>query len=77
MDKSINCKCCLTRSRKGTAKPCEVRFSEVLEIWRYTCCIATKEFEPDDLGVLSIKDFLQGIRQDFSALRMEFDQRKA
>ena len=58
-------------------KPYEVRFSEVLEIWRYTCSIATKEFEPDDLGVLSIKDVLQGIRQDFSALRMEFDQRKA
>jgi len=24
-----------------------------------------KEFEPDDLGVLSIKDVLQDIRQDF------------
>lgn len=58
-------------------KPYEVHYSDVLEIWRYACSIATKEFEPDDLGIVSIKDVLQGIRQDFSALRMEFDQRKA
>ena len=57
--------------------PYEVKASEILEIWRYSCSIATQEFEQDDLGVLSVKDVLQGIRQDFSALRTEFNQRKA
>ena len=57
--------------------PYEVKASEILEIWRYSCSIATQEFEQDDLGVLSVKDVLQGIRQDFSALRTEFSQRKA
>ena len=54
-----------------------MKASEVVEIWRYACSIATQEFEQDDLGVLSVKDVLQGIRQDFSALRTEFSNRKA
>ena len=55
----------------------EVMASEIVEIWRYACSIATQEFEQDDLGVLSVKDVLQGIRQDFSALRTELNNRKA
>ena len=55
----------------------EVKASEVVEIWRYACSIATQEFEQDDLGILSVKDVLQGIRQDFSALRTELNNRKA
>lgn len=58
-------------------EPYEVKSSEVLEIWRYACSIATQEFDQDDLGVISVKDVLQGIRQDFSALRTEFNQRKS
>lgn len=57
-------------------EPYEVKAGEILEIWRYACSIATQEFEPDDLGVMSVKDVLQGIRNDFSALRTEFQQRK-
>lgn len=55
----------------------EVKASEIVEIWRYACSIATQEFEQDDLGILSVKDVLQGIRQDFSALRTELNNRKA
>lgn len=57
-------------------EPYEVRASEVLEIWRYACSIATREFEQDDLGVMSVKDVLQGLRQDMTALRTEFKLRK-
>ena len=57
-------------------EPYEVRYSDILEVWRYNCSIARREFEPDDLGVMSVKDVLQAIRQDFSALRTEFSQRK-
>lgn len=56
--------------------PYEVLFSDVLEIWRYACSIATQEFDLDDMGVLRVQDVLQGIRQDFSALRTELLQRK-
>jgi transcriptional regulator with XRE-family HTH domain len=57
-------------------EPYEVLYSEVIEIWRYACSIATQEFEKDDLGVMSVQDVLQGIRKDFSALRTEFTMRK-
>lgn len=56
--------------------PYEVAYSEVIEIWRYACSIATQEFEKDDLGVMTVQDVLQGLRHDFSALRTEFKQRK-
>jgi hypothetical protein len=67
----------LATSDNPIYEPYAVKASDILEIWRYACSIATKEFEQDDLGVMSVKDVLQGIRQDFSALRTEFSQRKA
>lgn len=66
----------LAKSDNIIYKPYEVKAAEIIEIWRYACSIATKEFEQDDLGVMSVKDVLQGIREDFSALRTEFAQRK-
>ena len=67
----------IAKSDNTVYEPYKVKASDVLEIWRYACSIATQEFEQDDLGVMSVKDVLQGIRQDFSALRTEFNQRKA
>ena len=67
----------LAKSDNSIYEPYEVKASEIVEIWRYACSIATKEFEQEDLGVMNVKDILQGIRQDFSALRTEFGQRKA
>ena len=66
----------IAKSDNTIYEPYEVKASEIVEIWRYACSIATKEFEQDDLGVMSVKDILQGIRKDFSALRTEFGQRK-
>ncbi len=66
----------MAHSDNTVYEPFEVLYSDVLEIWRYACSIATQEFGPDDLGVLSVTDVLQGIRKDFSALRTEFNQRK-
>lgn len=66
----------IAKSDNTVYDPYEVKTSEVLEIWRYACSIATQEFEQDDLGVMSVKDVLQGLRQDFSALRSEIKQRK-
>jgi transcriptional regulator with XRE-family HTH domain len=57
-------------------QPYEVKASEILEVWRYACSIATQEFEHDDLSLLSVKDVMQGLRNDFTALSNEFKQRK-
>jgi len=67
----------VAKSDNTIYEPYEVNASEVVELWRYACSIATQEFEQDDLGVMSVKDVLQGIRQDFSALKTEFQQRKS
>jgi transcriptional regulator with XRE-family HTH domain len=67
----------VAKSDNTIYEPYEVKASEILEIWRYACSIATKEFDQNDLGIMSVQDVLQGIRQDFSALRTEFSQRKA
>lgn len=64
------------RSDNTLYAPYEVASSEVLEVWRYACSIATQEFEQDDLGVQSVQDVLQGLRQDIGALKMEFRMRK-
>lgn len=66
----------MAHSDNSIYEPYEVKGSDILEVWRYACSIATKEFEQDDLGVLSVKDVLQGLRQDMSALKSEFQQRK-
>lgn len=66
----------IAQSDNTLYEPYEVKASEIVELWRYACSIATQEFEQDDLGVLSVQEVLQGIRQDFSALRTEFKQRK-
>jgi transcriptional regulator with XRE-family HTH domain len=66
----------IAKSDNTIYEPYEVKAAEVLEIWRYACSIATQEFEQDDLGVMSVKDVLQGLRHDFSALRTEFNERK-
>ena len=58
-------------------EPYGVLYTDVLEVWRYACSIATQEFEPDDLGVLSVNDILQGIRKDISALKTDYSMRKA
>lgn len=49
--------------------PYKVKASDVLEIWEYTCSIATKEYEPDDLDPQSIRDLLVNIQKDVKALK--------
>ena len=52
------------QSDNSAYSPYEVKASEVLEIWEYACSIATKEFLPDDLGVVNLKDMLREMRAD-------------
>lgn len=65
----------MAKSDNTVYQPYEIKASEVIEIWEYACSIATREFEPDDDGVMSVKDVLQGLRNDFSALKTEFSKR--
>ena len=50
-------------------KPYEVKASEILEIWEHVCSFCTQEFQPDDLGVMNVKDMFQQLRLEISALK--------
>lgn len=50
-------------------KPYEVKANEILEIWEHVCSFCTQEFQPDDLGVLNVKDMFQQLRLEISELR--------
>jgi transcriptional regulator with XRE-family HTH domain len=50
-------------------QPYEVKAHEILEIWEHVCSFCTQEFQPDDLGVMNVKDMFQQLRIEISALR--------
>ncbi len=50
-------------------KPYEVKANEILEVWEHVCSFCTQEFQPDDLGVLNVKDMFQQLRLEISELR--------
>lgn len=50
-------------------KPYEVKASEILEIWEHVCSFCTQEFQPDDLGVMNVKEMFQQLRLEISELR--------
>ena len=50
-------------------KPYEVNANEILEVWEHVCSFCTQEFQPDDLGVMNVKDMFQQLRLEISALR--------
>ena len=50
-------------------KPYEVKAGEILEIWEHVCSFCTQEFQPDDLGVMNIKDMFQQLRVEISGLK--------
>jgi len=58
----------MLQSDNSFYEPYVVKASDVLEIWEYSCSIATKEFEPDD-SPETIRDILQGMRKEMAALR--------
>ena len=58
----------MLQSDNSFYEPYVVKASDVLEIWEYSCSIATKEFEPDD-SPETIRDILQGMRKKMAALR--------
>ncbi|MBW3519992.1 helix-turn-helix domain-containing protein [Flavobacterium sp. NKUCC04_CG] len=50
----------------------EVKASDILEVWEYTCSIATREFVPDRSGEDTMTEMLREIRKDISDLKARF-----
>jgi transcriptional regulator with XRE-family HTH domain len=50
-------------------QPYEIKASEIIEIWEYASSIATKEFEPDDLGTQSVTEMFKELRREIGELK--------
>ena len=59
----------LFHSDNTVYKPYEVKASEILEVWQHVCSFCTSEFQPDDLGVMNVKDMFQQLRLEIGALK--------
>ncbi|QBN19592.1 XRE family transcriptional regulator [Flavobacterium nackdongense] len=59
----------LFHSDNNIYKPYEVKANEILEIWEHVCSFCTQEFQPDDLGVMNVKDMFQQLRLEISELK--------
>ncbi|WP_396171967.1 XRE family transcriptional regulator [Flavobacterium sp.] len=59
----------LFHSDNSIYKPYEVKASEILEVWEHVCSFCTQEFQPDDLGVMNVKDMFQQLRLEISELK--------
>ena len=58
-------------SDNSVYKPFEVKANDILEIWEHVCSFCTQEFQPDDLGVMNIKDMFHQLRLEISDLRKQ------
>ncbi len=47
----------------------KVKMDNVIEIWEYACSLSTKEAEPDDLSIITIKEMLMQIRKDITGIK--------
>lgn len=59
----------LFHSDNAIYKPYEVKASEILEVWQHVCSFCTSEFQPDDLGVMNVKDMFHQLRLEISDLK--------
>ena len=59
----------LFHSDNTVYKPYEVKANDILEIWEHVCSFCTQEFQPDDLGVMNVKDMFHQLRLEISELK--------
>lgn len=50
-------------------QPYEVKANDMLEIWEHVCSFCTQEYQPDDLGVMNVKEMFQQLRLEINALK--------
>lgn len=58
----------LLYSDNKTYAPYEVKIENVLELWRFTCCINTQEYDKDELKLSSIVTMFQELKVELKAI---------
>lgn len=59
----------LLRSDNKTYEPYEVPIQEVLEVWEFTCCINTQEYDEKELKLSSIMTMFRELQVELEAVR--------
>ncbi|MEM6515719.1 MAG: LexA family transcriptional regulator [Bacteroidota bacterium] len=57
------------KSDNKTYKPYEVAISDVLELWEFTCCINTQEYNEKELKLSSIMSMFQELKVELEAVK--------
>jgi transcriptional regulator with XRE-family HTH domain len=64
----------LLHSDNSVYKPFELKAYEMLEIWEHVCSFCTKEFQPDDLGVMNVKEMFHQLRLEISDVKSKVQE---
>ncbi|MFC4722607.1 XRE family transcriptional regulator [Geojedonia litorea] len=59
----------LLSSDNKTYKPYEVKAENVLELWEFTCCINTQEYDEKELKLSSIMSMFQDLKVELEAVK--------
>lgn len=59
----------LLNSDNRAYKPYEVKAEDVLELWEFTCCINTQEYEEDELKLSSIVTMFQDLKVELKSIK--------
>ena len=58
----------LLSSDNKTYKPFEVKTEDILELWEFTCCINTQEYDVEELKLSSIITMFQELRVELKSI---------
>ena len=50
-------------------KPYEVQTENILELWEFTCCINTQEYDEKELKLSSIASMFQGLKIELESIK--------
>lgn len=50
-------------------KPYEIKLSELVEIWEYSCSINTAEFETETMDMMSVKDMFLSLKKEIDLMK--------
>jgi hypothetical protein len=60
----------LLYSDNKTYAPYEVKIEDVLELWEFTCCINTQEYDKDELKLSSIVHMFQELKVELKSIKV-------
>ncbi len=64
----------MLHSDNAVYKPYTLKASDLLEVWEHVCSFCTKEFQPDDLGIMNVKDMFHQLRLEIGDLKSQVAQ---